>query len=141
MFKEDGMFDSVTYSRVENKMKLDGNIIYEPDIITKKGKITSYYEYEFGNHKQADFNAKLNKMCKVTNIINLIVPNKTVFKHIQMQVEQWIQSRGGPVGLGPVKIRIATARSLQGVDTYNHDNWQSVYDKRMEKNVGANGKG
>ena len=135
MFKASGLYTTVTYSCKENRMTLEGNIIYEPDIITKDGKHTNYYEYERGLHKQADFNVKLNKMSKVTNTLNIIVPNKSIVSRVQTQVEAWIESRGGAKTLQTKRVRIGTAKFLNGKDPWDNKSWTLVYDMKSSSPV------
>ena len=67
---------------------------YIPDLLCKSKKgYTEYIEYERGTHNQVEFNMKLNKMCKVTKFLNIIVPNKTVMKEVKTKVDTWINSR------------------------------------------------
>ena len=133
MFESSGFFTSVTSTKKDNRIKIEENLVYEPDIITVGSKFTSYFEYERGYHNQTNFNIKLNKMSKVTNVINILVPTKQTLLTIQGQVEKWIESRGGNKALYSKKVRISTVRSLVGKDPHRHDNWQIVYDMKSDK--------
>ena len=135
MFKVSGFFKSVSNVRREDSIRIGKNVFYEPSIVTVGSRFTSYFEYERGYRKQAYISAKLNKMSKATNVINILVPNLTVLKIIQNQVEKWIKSRGGFKALYPKKVRIATVKSLAGKDPHEHKSWSVVYDMRSGKPV------
>ena len=85
-----------------------------------------YIEYERGLQTQSDFNAKCNKMCKVTRFLNFVAPNRgTVLKRLKPQVDAWIASRGKD-SLRNIKVRITTPIELRNANI--NEAWLVVYD-------------
>jgi|GEM_PF-1199048 len=132
MFEEGGYFKSVSCTARENRIPLEGGIAYIPDIVAVSGKFKNYFEYERGTHTQPNFNAKLNKACKVTRYINIIVPNKQTLARVAKQVESWISSRGGHKALTGKKVRIATAQFLKGKDPQHNSSWNIYFDMQSD---------
>lgn len=112
----------------DRAVNISGNRKYVPDIIAfpAKGSYTEYIEYERGYHTQPDFNAKCNKMCKVTRFLNFVAPNRQILiKKLCPQVEAWIQERGIE-GIRNIRIRLSTPVELRAASST--DAWLIVYD-------------
>jgi hypothetical protein len=134
MFETSGHFKSVCCDPAKNRMVLEGDIVYVPDIVTQ-GKFKNYYEYERGLHIQNNFNIKMNKVCKVTNFVNIITSNKENVAFLSKQVRKWIESRGGYKALSGKKVRITTAISLKDKNPDQTENWNLVYDMKSENPI------
>ena len=124
---ESGRYKEVRIFNRHNAIEISENKKYVPDIICipLQGRYSEYIEYERGHHTQQDFNAKCNKMCKVTRFLNFVVPNRGVLsKILRPQIEAWIAERGRD-GLRNIKIRITTPTELR---MGANDAWLIVYD-------------
>lgn len=125
---ESGRYREVHIFNRNRAIHISGNRQYVPDVIALpvKGNFTEYIEYERGFHTQADFNAKCNKMCKVTRFVNFVAPNKTVLiKKLKPQVDAWIKERGLE-GIKNIRVRLTTPNELRVADPA--DAWLIVYD-------------
>lgn len=125
---ECGRYREVHIFNRNRAVSVSGNKQYVPDVIAlpNKGNFTEYIEYERGFHTQPDFNAKCNKMCKVTRFVNFVAPNKTVLmKKLRPQVESWIQERGIE-SIRNIRVRLTTPNELRGSNP--EDAWLIVYD-------------
>lgn len=125
---ECGRYREVQIFNRSRAISISGNRKYVPDVIALpvKGSYTEYIEYERGYHTQPDFNAKCNKMCRVTRFLNFVAPNRSVLiKKLRPQVEAWIQGRGIE-GLKNLRIRLSTPAELRIADPA--DAWLIVYD-------------
>lgn len=98
LFKR-GVYREVSTSRKLNRIMLNEGRSVIPDVIAKTyGIENKYYEVECGTHNQAEFNAKCNKLLRVTSDINIIGKNRdTVTRILVPQIERWIRS--GVIGL------------------------------------------
>lgn len=98
LFKR-GVYREVSTSRKLNRIMLNEGRNVIPDVIAKTyGIENEYYEVECGTHNQAEFNAKCNKLLRVTSDINIIGKNRdTVTRILVPQIERWIRS--GVIGL------------------------------------------
>jgi hypothetical protein len=139
MFEASGFFKSVSCSPSKNRVQLDNGISYIPDIVTQ-GKFKSFYEYERGYHNQTNFNAKLNKMCKVTNFVNIVTSNKENMDLVIQKVEKWVDSKGGVEAIAGKTVRVATALFLKDKNPEAHNNWNWVWNMRNEEPTINNGK-
>ena len=125
---ESGRYREVHIFNRDRAINVSGNRKYIPDVIALpvKGNFTEYIEYERGFHTQPDFNAKCNKMCKVTRFVNIVAQNRTVLlKKIRPQVETWIKERGIE-SMKNIRIRLTTPTELRTADPA--DAWLIVYD-------------
>lgn len=128
MFRESGYFKSVSDRNRKNPIKINEGILYIPDIIcTDMNGVKSYYEYECVNHTQTNFNAKCNKMCSVTSVLNYIVPNRTCAEKIRTEIEKWIDNRGA-TSLKNVTVRVNTVLQLEGKNLSDNKNWKYVFE-------------
>lgn len=104
-----------------------GGEVYIPDIICEMNNGTLYFEYEMGTHTTADFNTKLNKMRKVTKIINIIFPNRNVLTDVEKKVARFIE-RMGPENLKGITIRLATFKTIQEMEFPRKNNeWDRIF--------------
>lgn len=72
-----GVYREVSTNRKRNRIMLNEGRSVIPDVIAiTYGIANEYYEVECGNHTQADFNAKCNKLLSVTSNINIIGKNR-----------------------------------------------------------------
>lgn len=125
-----------TFNRGNAVKFLDGTQ-YIPDLIClpREDGPREFYEYERGLHTQKDFNTKCNKMCKATQTLNFVAPNKDIIKRrLYPQVKEWIKSRG-QMGIASKIIRITTPKELQKC-SLSEESWLIVWDmKQSEKPV------
>lgn len=125
---ECGRYRSVQIFNRSRAISISENRKYVPDIIALPitGSYTEYMEYERGYHTQPDFNAKCNKMCKVTRFLNFVAPNRQVLlKKLRPQIESWIQERGAD-RIKNIHIRLTTPAELRDSDPTNA--WLIIYD-------------
>lgn len=128
MFRESEEFKSVSDKNRKNPIKINEGISYIPDIIcVDVNGVKSYYEYECGNHTQTNFNAKCNKMCSVTSVLNFIVPNRSCAEKIRSEIEKWIDNRGA-ASLKNVTVRVNTVLQLEGKSLSDNKNWKYVFE-------------
>ena len=128
VLSECGRYREVHIFNRSRAITVSGNRKYVPDVVALpvQGNFTEYIEYERGFHTQPDFNAKCNKMCKVTRFVNFVAPNKTVLmKKLRPQVETWIQERGIE-SIRNIRVRLTTPSELKNSDP--NDAWLIVYD-------------
>ena len=94
------------------------------------------YEVECGNHHQADFNNKLNKLTRLTKCINIVGPNRKVVTNIlKKQVESWIEYNGRIDLLRKgITVRLTTITDLK------NDKWTYIYDMTMDEPICCFGK-
>ena len=126
---ETGEFETVTDdTRKKYKIKLADGIEYIPDIICidKNGK-KLYIEYETGTTSQIDFNGKMNKMRKVTDTLNIIVPNLKVAEDYCTKTKKWIENTGQDA-LKDITIRISGAEQMKGnKNIRKNESWKYVF--------------
>lgn len=136
ILEKSGKYETVSMERQDNTILLDDNAKYIPDIkATGRAKsnrpFTAYFEYERGTHSQSDFNVKLNRMAKVTRVLNIVCPNALTVDDIVKKVKKWVELRGGNGRLGDYTVRITTLSRLNGQPNINSDdNWQAVFKLR-----------
>lgn len=137
MLQEKGTFHEVCDTNRKNPIKLGDGISYIPDIVcTDESGTKMYIEYECANHTQTNFNAKCNKMCQVTSVLNFIAPNRESMDKLCSQVSEWIKRRGA-TSLRHVTIRITSAAQIRDVDILSNSGWKFVYEpsKNLEPQV------
>ena len=124
-----GKYKSVhVYNRV-NAVKFKDGTQYIPDIICLQNdnRFSVFYEYERGTHTQKDFNAKCDKMCRVTRTMNFVAPNrKIMIKRLLPQIEAWIRTRGRESIVRQI-IRLTTSKELQTC-SLSDESWLIVFD-------------
>ena len=120
-------FTDVCTDRKQNTIVLENNNKYIPDIVCTTEKHKHYVEYERGTHTQTDFNAKCNKMLRVTRYLNFVVPNKEILENIFLpKVKKWIASKPKN-SLNGVVIRINTANNVKNCNFSKHSDWNVVF--------------
>ncbi len=128
IIRESGQYREVKDMNRKTPIDLGSGTSYVPDIIcTDQNGQKTYIEYECANHTQTAFNAKCSKMCKVTTVLNFIVPNKTKADKIIGQIKSWVDNRGAK-SLGHITIRVATAVQIKDKDLSKNQNWKYVYE-------------
>lgn len=111
----------------KNPISLGDGVSYIPDIIcvdSNNAKI--YIEYECVNHNQTNFNAKCSKMCKVTSVLNFVVPNRDRAEKIVSQIKSWIENKGA-TALSHITVRVCTAAQIRDKDLADNKNWKYVF--------------
>ena len=126
-------FTAITTERKENTIVLDTGDKYIPDIIAKGGRIVAYFEYERATHRQADFNIKMNKMCRKTRYLNIVTNNNTNAEELCKKSLEWVKSRGGFGCLPGYILRITTMDRLDNASKnklgfQERDCWSFWYD-------------
>lgn len=106
-------YKDVTYTEEENKITLDNGDIYIPDIIGTDHKTGEkmYFEVEFGFHSQSEFDAKCNKIAKISSTINFIVIDVKRRNNVSFQIKSWLLSLNG--SNKHITTRITTIRNLR----------------------------
>lgn len=136
LLEESKCFDSVCSDAKKNTILLEHGGRYIPDIVARKDKECHYFEYECGTHTQQDFSAKCNKMCRVSSILNFVVPNREILhRRILSQVKEWIKQKGGRKALHGKIVRLATAVSLKGSNPIDNNSWQVIFTMESDEPV------
>jgi hypothetical protein len=128
ILRDTGRYKEIRVFNRSRPKELPDGFKYIADIVCvpNNAKFEEYIEYERGNHTQADFNAKCNKMCKFTRYLNFVVPNRDILlKKLKPQVDAWIQSRGQE-SIRTIKVRLTTPPELKDKNVKNA--WIMVYD-------------
>ena len=129
MLKDTGEYKEVCDTNRKTPIKLGGGIAYIPDIVcTDNNGAKMYIEYECANHTQTNFNAKCNKMCKVTSVLNFVAPNRDAVTKLMKEVENWIASRGNGKSLRHITVRITSAIQMKDMDLKKNKGWKVVYE-------------
>lgn len=93
-----GWYTHISTNRKQNTLKISDGKTLIPDVIGKSGDKFDLYEVECGNHNQADFNDKCNKIMSVSRKIIIVGQNRDIVTRIlKPQVEKWIQTVGKDV--------------------------------------------
>lgn len=133
LIRETEQYVEVKDMNRKNPINLDNGITYIPDIVCiDKNGVKTYIEYECVNHTQSNFNAKCGKMCKVTSVLNFIVPNKEKADKIIGQIKAWVDNRGEK-SLSHITIRVATAIQIKDKDLSKNQSWKYVFEPGKQK--------
>lgn len=130
ILKEKFDYKTISTSRKANYIKLQNGKASIPDIICTTDSYVDYYEVECGNHPQAEFNDKCNKLKMITQNIRYVVPdNDTLNKKLIPQIKDWIKASGGPNVLrkANVKVYITTLKKLSDKE------WSVVFDMKSDE--------
>ena len=127
------IFNKMTTARKDNTIVLDTGDKYIPDIIVQTKKYTAYFEYELATHTQADFNIKMNKMCRKTRFLNIVTNSAANADNLSKKVIKWVKSRGDFGCLPTHIVRITTLTKLNFAadnqkNYLDRDNWVYWYD-------------
>ena len=136
ILEEKGIYYGVSMDRSRNTIQLHDGRECIPDVVgLRKGEM-DLYEVECGNHHQADFDNKLNKLTRVTKCINIVGPNRNVVtKKLKKQVENWIVYNGRIDLLRRgIIVRLTTITDLK------NDKWTYIYDMTMDEPICCFGK-
>ena len=136
ILEEKGIYYSVCMDRSQNTIQLHDGHQCIPDVMGLRKGAMDLYEVECGNHHQADFDKKLNKLTHVTKCINIVGPNrKVVTNTLKKQVESWIQSVGRINLLrSNISVRLTTMTDLK------NDKWTYIYDMTTDEPICCFGK-
>lgn len=136
ILEEKGIYYGVSMDRSRNTIQLHDGHECIPDVVgLRKGEM-DLYEVECGNHHQADFDNKLNKLTRVTKCINIVGPNRNVVtKKLKKQVENWIEYNGRIDLLRRgIIVRLTTITDLK------NNKWTYIYDMTMDEPICCFGK-
>lgn len=136
ILEEKGIYYSVSMDRSRNTIQLHDGYQCIPDVMgLRKGEM-DIYEVECGNHHQADFDNKLNKLARVTKCINIVGSNrKMVTNKLKKQVESWIEYNGRIDLLRKgITVRLTTITDLK------NDKWTYIYDMTTDEPICCFGK-
>ena len=125
ILREKFNYKSISTSRKSNYIKLSDGRASIPDIIAVQGQTTEYFEIECGNHIQAEFNEKCNKLKMVTKKINFVVPDADIMeKKLKPQIEKWIKDSGGnkPLAQAGITVYLTTLQKLK------FKKWEYLYN-------------
>lgn len=131
ILEEKGIYYGVSMDRSRNTIQLHDGHECIPDVVgLRKGEM-DLYEVECGNHHQADFDNKLNKLTRVTKCINIVGPNRNVVtKKLKKQVENWIEYNGRiDLLCRGIIVRLTTITDLK------NDKWTYIYDMTMDEPI------
>ena len=136
ILEEKGIYYGVSMDRSRNTIQLHDGHECIPDVVgLRKGEM-DLYEVECGNHHQADFNNKLNKLTRLTKCINIVGSNRKVVTNIlKKQVESWIEYNGRIDLLRKgITVRLTTITDLK------NDKWTYIYDMTTDEPICCFGK-
>ena len=128
-----GVYREVSTNRKRNRIPLDEGKSSIPDVIAVTyGIPNEYYEVECGTHKQSDFNAKCNKLLKITPNINIIGKNRDrITSVIIPQIEHWIKS----VGINVLRMIGGVTVTVYGMTDFARGNPTYTLDLNKGKMV------
>lgn len=89
-----GAYKFICTNRKKNQIKLSDGSVVIPDIIAFFDGGRNCFEVECGNHNQADFNAKCNKLLALGNIVIIGQNRDLVTRILKPQVDRWIKAKG-----------------------------------------------
>lgn len=125
-----GRYRSVSTKRRANTITLDGNKRCIPDIVCCGDGQIDYYEVDCGNHQQADFEDKCNKLKSITKNLYFVAPTRDeMMERLKPQIEKWIASCGGPLALSKsgVMVYLTSIYDLSG------GKWVYIYNMEREE--------
>ena len=127
VFEGDKNNKEVIWLTGRKRIQINEGTYWIPDIVCVNNEGNkSYYEYETGHTSQTDFNAKCNKMTKVTDTLNFLAPNGTVVTTLTDQVSKWVKNRG--IGsLKSITVRITSKEQIKGRNLVKNENWKVVF--------------
>lgn len=99
---------------------------YVPDIIcsTDAGKI--YIEYEIGNHNDANFNDKCDKMLIATGQVNFIVANKAGAEKMIERLVKWAAGKHPTELMLGLTIKVTTS-AVDYCNLNDENDWLYIY--------------
>lgn len=131
ILEEKGVYYSLSMDRAKNTIQLHDGQECIPDIVGSRIGDWDLFEVECGNHHQADFDKKLNKLARVTKCINIVGPNRKVVTNIlKKQVESWIEDTGR-IDL----LRRGITVKLTTITDLKNDKWTYIYDMTMDEPI------
>jgi len=92
------------------------------DLTVKQGPIVKHIEVERGNHKQSDFEKKLDKISDVTSIFYFVVHNNKAKDNIKTKYSKWIAKIRDKQKRQKFVFNIITLEELKK----NEDNWEKI---------------
>ena len=118
-----GVYKEVSTNRKKNRIPLSDGSAIIPDVIGYFDEGRNCFEVECGNHHQADFNAKCNKLVAFRNVIIIGQNRDKVTNKLKDQVEKWIKARGRHVlAASGVKVYLYSLTDFaKGHITYYYD--------------------
>ena len=119
-----GIYKSVSINRKKNQIRLwEGGVVIPDVIAVKQYGYSEYFEVECGNHHQADFNAKCNKLIALGNIVIIGQNRDLVTRILKPQVDRWIKAKGkNVIAMSDVKIYLYSLTDFaKGQVTYYYD--------------------
>lgn len=136
ILEEKGIYYSVCMDRSRNTILMHDGHQYIPDVVGLRKGAMDLYEVECGNHHQADFINKLNKLTRLTKCVNIVGPNRKVVTNIlKKQVESWIEYNGRIDLLRKgITVRLTTITDLK------NDKWTYIYDMTTDEPICSFGK-
>ena len=118
-----GVYKETSTNRKKNRIPLSDGSAIIPDVIGYFDGGRNCFEVECGNHNQADFNAKCNKLVAFRNVIIIGQNRNKVTNKLKDQVEKWIKARGRHVlAASGVKVYLYSLTDFaKGHITYYYD--------------------
>lgn len=120
----------VSIDRIRNTIELADGQRCIPDIRAIRAGQVDVFEVECGNHHQADFDQKLDKLARVTDCIHIVCPNRRVVEKVKKQVDHWIDLRGR-FNL----LRKGISVKLTSVTDLDNGKWTYIYDLSYEEPI------
>ena len=134
LLREKGEFSEVNDMNRKRPIEIGSGKSYIPDLVCiDENGHTDYIEYECVNHTQTAFNAKCNKMSKITNVLNFVVPNADSIAKIRNEISKWIENRGAR-SLSHITVRVTGACQFKDAEFNDNRTWKLVFKpgKRIE---------
>ena len=118
-----GVYKEISTNRKKNRIPLSDGSAIIPDVIGYFDGGRNCFEVECGNHHQADFNVKCNKLVAFRNVIIIGQNRDKVTNKLKDQVDKWIKARGRHVlAASGVKVYLYSLTDFaKGKVTYYYD--------------------
>ncbi len=128
-----GVYREVSTNRKANRIQLSEGKSVIPDVTAVTyGIPNEYYEVECGNHNQAEFNAKCNKLLKITPNINIIGRNRDRVTNVLVpKINRWIDS----IGINVLRLIGGVTVTVYGMTDFARGNPTYTLDLNKGKMV------
>ena len=120
--------DVYAFNRTQ-PVKFSDGTQYIPDVMCRNldGKTKTYFEYERGNHTQKNFNAKCDKICFATTVLNFVAPNREdLARKLYPLMKEWVRKKG-VFDISSTVVRLTTSKELQTC-YLSDESWLIIFD-------------
>ncbi len=123
-------YKSVSSKRRANTVTLEGGKRCIPDIVCCGDGVIDYYEVDCGNHQQAEFEDKCNKLKSITKNLHFVATTREeMVERLKPQIEKWISTCGGPYVLKKSGVTVY----LTSLHDLSCGKWAFIYNMETEE--------